>query len=97
MEIWVKSLTIYPASNILSTDRYQRLDKKLMQDILKDYNSGSRPSGSVSDQGVSVSINVVPLHVQVSAHDAHVADVAQLRFRLYRHNDIDDQVEEGVT
>ena len=37
----------------------------IMQDILKDYNSGSRPSGRVSDQGVSVSINVVPLHVQV--------------------------------
>ena len=39
-----------------------------MQDILKDYNSGSRPSGSVSDQGVSVSINVVPLHVQVRTY-----------------------------
>jgi len=40
---------------------------KIVKDILKDYNSGSRPSGSVSDQGVSVSINVVPLHVQVNA------------------------------
>ena len=38
-----------------------------LQDILKDYNSGSRPSGSVTDQGVTVSINVVPLHVQVKA------------------------------
>merc|ERR1711962_1489492 len=40
---------------------------KIVKDILKDYNIGSRPSGSVTDQGVTVSINVVPLHVQVNA------------------------------
>jgi len=54
---------------------------KIVKDILKDYNSGSRPSGSVSDQGVSVSINIVPLHVQVNADtstlNAHVWFVMQ--------------------
>jgi hypothetical protein len=38
---------------------------KIIKDILKDYSPSSRPAGKVSDRGVSMGINIVPLHVNV--------------------------------
>eukprot|EP00090_Calanus_glacialis_P013211 TRINITY_DN21854_c0_g1_i1.p1 TRINITY_DN21854_c0_g1~~TRINITY_DN21854_c0_g1_i1.p1 ORF type:complete len:446 (-),score=84.38 TRINITY_DN21854_c0_g1_i1:281-1480(-) len=38
---------------------------KIINDILKDYSPSSRPAGKVSDRGVSMGINIVPLHVNV--------------------------------
>ena len=40
---------------------------KIIKDILKDYKAESRPAGKLSDRGVSLGINIVPLHVNVAS------------------------------
>jgi len=39
---------------------------KIIKDILKDYSPSSRPAGKLTDRGVSMGINVVPLHINVN-------------------------------
>ena len=43
---------------------------KIIKDILKDYNPNARPAGQVSDKGVTLGINIVPLHVNVNSESS---------------------------
>lgn len=51
----------------LAAGDVSQMTDKIIKDILADYTPSTRPTGGVSDRGVSVSINVVPLHLQVNA------------------------------